>query len=150
MVHGSTCEPNTCTRETRFPPTNTQIPTEHTCTGWGSTMLRLMVKGNEAQGMEMPAADVTGRRVSIVLFSSPSPCRPTKVPESLDAHLCPFQGRFIGTVCETSSHQPESSPPFTRWLGLVLALYEAAAFDLMWPQSPHGIVSVKGPKGKSV
>lgn len=51
-------------------------------------------------------------------------------------------------------HLPSSpSPhlPFMRkWLALVLALYATAAFDLMWPQSPHVIVWVKRPKGKSV
>lgn len=140
MVHRSTCKQNT-----EFDKAHMYRLGVHDA----EALFPLMVKKNEAQGMEMPAADATGRGVSILLFSSPFPSPTNKIPESLDAHLCPFQGRFIGTVCETSRHQPESSPPFTRWLGLVLALY-AAAFDLMWPQSPHGIVSVKGPKGKSV
>lgn len=38
----------------------TQNPTKHMCTGLES-IFPLMVKENEAQGMEMPAADATGR-----------------------------------------------------------------------------------------
>lgn len=43
---------------------NIQNPTEHMGTGWESmrgALFPLMVKKNEAQGMEMPVSDATGK-----------------------------------------------------------------------------------------
>lgn len=88
----------------------------------------------------------------VLLFSSPFPLLTNKKYRRVWTPTCALSRAVL--LVQFVKHLPISPHPhlpFTRkWLVLVLALYETAAFDLMWPQSPHVIVWVKRPRGKCV